>query len=154
VFDAPLDTLYVWLGLGAVSLAVVGAAVSFPAASPATAAPLADAVDAVAASGYEAREEITVPAGRVRVSPHGLTLRTDGGRAHASFAYGPVTPVRRGDLRAVLSGAPPAAVFPDRGAFRAAIERAQHRDPGWREREAGLTVRRVSWGDVDATLVG
>jgi hypothetical protein len=88
------------------------------------------------------------------VAPHAITVRTDDGRAHASFAYGPVTPVRNGDLRPVLSGTPPSAVFPDADAFHAAIERAQHREPGWRERRARLTVRRVSWGEVDATLVG
>jgi hypothetical protein len=154
VFDAPLDTLYVWLGLGAVSLAVAGAALALPTASPAAAVPVADAVDAVAASEYDTRAEVRVPAGAVRIGPHALAIQTDGGTAHAPFAYGPVTPVRDGSLRRVLSGRPPPAVFRNRARFRAAIERAQDRDPIWREARSSLAVRRVSWGEVDATLVG
>jgi hypothetical protein len=153
VFDAPPDTLYVWLGLGAVSLAVAGTALSFPAASPVGAAPVADAVDTVAASEYAAREEVQVPAGDVRLEPHAVAVRTDGGTAHERLAYGPVTPVRDGTLRRVLSGQPPSDVFRDAGEFRTALRRARHRDATWRD-AASLTVRRVSWGGVDATLVG
>jgi hypothetical protein len=117
VFDAPLDALYAWLGLGTVSLVVAGTVLSFPTASPAAAGPVADAVDAVAASEYSADEDVSVPAGRLRLGPHTLAVRADGGTAHARFVYGPVTPVRDGDLRNVLSGTPPDEVFPDADAF-------------------------------------
>lgn len=154
VFDAPLDTLYVWLGLGAVSLVVAGTALSFPTASPAAAGPIADAVDTVAASEYSAREQIEVPAGDVRLGPHSLALRTEGGTAHARFEYGPVTPVRDGGLRAVLGGTPPGDVFADTDAFREAVERAQRRDRGFRTGTDRLTVQRITWGEVRAILVG
>lgn len=154
MFDAPLDTLYVWVGLGAVSLAVAGTVLSFPTASPAGAGSVADAVDAVAASEFSAREEVEVPGGDIRLGPHTLALRTDGGRAHARFEFGPVTPVRDGTLRAVLSGTPPREAFGNRSAFREAIERAQYRDSGFRDGPDRLIVRRVRWGETSATLVG
>lgn len=154
VFDAPLDTLYVWVGLGAVSLLVAGTVLSFPTASPAAAGSVADAVDTVAASEFGAREDVEVPAGDVRLGPHTLALRTDGGQAHARFEFGPVTPVRDGPLRAVLTGTPPREAFGTRSAFREAIDRAQYRDHGFRDGPRRLIARRVRWGEVSATLVG
>jgi hypothetical protein len=154
VFDAPLDTLYVWIGLGAVSLAVAGTVLAFPTGTPAGASAVADAIDAVAASEYDAREEVAVPADEVRLGPQTIGLRADGRTAHAHVEYGPVTPVRDGDLRAVLDGESPVDLFGSPGSFAAAIDRAQRRDRGWREAPDELRVRRVSWGEVDATLVG
>lgn len=153
MFDAPLDTLYVWIGLGAVSLAVAGTVLAFPTGTPAGAGAVADAVDAVAASEHDAREEVAVPAEEIRLGPRTIGLRADGRTAHAHVEYGPVTPVRDGDLRAVLEGARPADVFGNPDSFAAAIERAQRRR-GWREAPDELRVRRVSWRDVNATLVG
>lgn len=154
VFDAPLDTLYVWVGLGAVSLAVAGTVLAFPTGSPAGARAVADAVDSVAASEYDAREAVAVPAEEIRLGPQTLGLRADGRPAHAHIEYGPVTPVRDGKLRAILDGERPAEVFADPDSFGVAIDRAQRRDSGWREAPDELRVRRVSWGEVNATLVG
>jgi hypothetical protein len=154
VFDAPLDTWYVWLGTAAVSLAVAGVVLAFPTASPAGAQAAADAVDDVAASDYAARGEVAVPAGELRLGPETLGLRADGATAHAHFEYGPVTPVRGGDLQAVLAGTPPREVFDSPELFRRAVEHAQRRDQTWRDAPETLAVRRVSWRDVDATLVG
>jgi len=154
VFDAPLDTVYVWVGLGAVSLAVAGTVLSFPTTSPAAAGAVADAVDTVAASDHEARDGVAVPAGEMRLGPRALALRTPDGTAHARFAYGPVVPVREGPLRQVLLGTPPEDGFDDRTAFRRALERARSRDPVWRETPERLHVRRVSWGEGNGTLVG
>lgn len=154
VFDAPLDTLYVWAGLGAVSLAVAGTVLAFPTGTPAGASAVADAVDAVAASEYDARDEVAVPADEIRLGPRTIGLRADGRTAHAHLEYGPVTPVRDGDLRAVLDGARPADVFGTPDSFAAALDRARRRDRGWREAPDRLRVRRVSWGEIDATLVG
>ena len=154
MFDAPLDVWYAWLGTGLVSLAVAGTVLAFPAASPGDAGAVADAVDEVAASEYDAREEVAVPAEELRLGPLTVGLRAGGETAHARFEYGPVTPVRDGELRAVLAGRPPDAVFADPGAFRAAVERAQRRDRTWRDAPRTLQVRCVSWGEVDATLVG
>ncbi|PSQ33526.1 hypothetical protein BRD09_00620 [Halobacteriales archaeon SW_10_68_16] len=154
MFDAPLDTVYVWVGLGAVSLVVAGAVTAFPTASPAGVGAVADSVDRVAASEYEAREEISVPAAEIRIGPHTVGLRADGRTAYTRLEYGPVTPVHDGPLRAVLAGTHPRELFADPEAFRTAIERAQRREPSWREAPDELRVRRVSWGEVDATLVG
>ena len=154
MFDAPLDVWYAWLGTGLVSLAVAGTVLAFPAASPGDAGAVADAVDEVAASEYDACEEVAVPAEELRLGPLTVGLRAGGETAHARFEYGPVTPVRDGELRAVLAGRPPDAVFADPGAFRAAVERAQRRDRTWRDAPRTLQVRCVSWGEVDATLVG
>lgn len=153
MFDAPLDTIYVWVGLGAVSLAVAATVLAFPTASPAGAGAVADAVDRIAASEYEATDEVAVPAEKVRLGPLTVALRADGRTARASFEYGPVVPVRDGRLRAVLAGEAPEAAFADREAFERALARAQRRDRGWRNAQR-LRIRRVSWGDVDATLVG
>jgi len=154
VFDAPLDVWYAWLGTGLVSLAVAGTVLAFPAASPGDAGAVADAVDEVAASEYDAREEVAVPAEELRLGPLTVGLRAGGETAHARFEYGPVTPVRDGELRPVLAGTPPETVFADAEAFRATVERAQRRDRTWRDAPQTLRVRRVSWGEVDATLVG
>ena len=154
MFDAPLDAVYVWVGLGAVSLAVAGTVVGFPTASPAGAAAVADSIDRVAASEYEAREAVTVPAEEIRVGPHTVGLRVDGRTTHAHVEYGPVTPVRGESLQRVLAGTHPGEVFADPEAFGATVDRAQRREPSWREAPETLRVRRVSWGEVDATLVG
>jgi hypothetical protein len=154
VFDAPLDAVYVWIALGAVSLVVAGTVFALPTASPAAAAAVADAVDSVAASTAEARDEVYVSSGRLRIRPHGLTLRTDGGRAHAQFRYGPVVPAEDGRLRRVLAGRPVAAVFEDSEAFQRAVGRARERAGFWQEAPIELRISRVSWGGVDATLVG
>lgn len=154
MFDTPLDVWYVWLALGAVSLAVAGAVLAVPTASPAATVPVADAVDRVAVSEYGAYEEVEVPAGEFRLGTRALAIRTDGGTAHARFEYGPVTPVRDGSLRRVLAGTPPQEVFADAEAFRDAVERARSRERSWREAPTTLRIRRVRWGEVDATLVG
>ena len=39
-------------------------------------------------------------------------------------------------------------------AFEDTTQQARERDPSWRPAPDPLTVRRVSWGGVDATLVG
>jgi hypothetical protein len=155
VFDAPLDTWYVWLGLGAVSLAVAGTVLSFPTASPASTGAVADAVDTVAASDYQARDEVTLPAGEMRLGPRTFALRTDATTAQARFAYGPVIPVQGdGRLRRVLRGSRPEAIFDDQQDFERALVSTRRPEPRWRETPAELTIRRVAWGDVDATLVG
>jgi len=97
MLDAPLDTWYVWLGLGVVSVAVAGVALALPTSAPPAATPVADAVDSVAASPHEARTTVEVPGEQMRLASDAVALRSDGGTAHARFTYGPVTPhgVRR-----------------------------------------------------------
>lgn len=154
MFDAPLDAWYAWLGLGAVSLVVAGVVLAFPTAGPPAAGTVADAVDRVSASDHRAREEVALAAAELRLGPRTLALRRDGTTARARFAFGPVTPVRDRNLRHVLDGGHPGDVFADGEAFADALADARRQRPDWRRAPRVLTVRRVSWGEVDATLVG
>jgi hypothetical protein len=154
MFDPPLETWYAWLGLGLVSLAVAGTGLSLPTAAPPAPAPVADTIDSVAASSNAAVATVSVQATEVRLRPRRVSLRSDGGTAHARLAFGPVVPVDDGSLRRVLSGTPPDRVFRSPVAFAQRLAAAQSRRHDWRSAPAALTVRRVTWGDVDATLVG
>ena len=154
MLDPPVDTWYVWLGLGVVSVTVAGLALGLPTRAPPTATPVADAVDSVASSPHEARTTVDISAAQLRLRPDSLALRSQGGTAHANFAYGPITPVGDGKLRRVLDGASPESVFGSKAAFEDAIRQARDRSGTWREAPDELTVARVQWGDVDATLAG
>jgi len=154
MFDAPLDAWYVWLGVGMVSVAVTGTALALPTTAPPSAAPVADAIDRVASSPNHAYVTVDVVADRVRLTPRTVALSSDGATARARLAFGPVTPVGSGTLREVLSGRPPDSVFASKRAFEATLQRARRTGTEWREPPERLTVRRVHWGGVNATLVG
>jgi len=154
MFDPPFEAWYVWLGVGIVSVAVTGLALSLPTSSAPSATPVADAVDSVASSPHDARTTVEVPAARLRLRPRSVALRSDGGPARAQLAFGPVTPVGDGKLRRVLDGERPENVFSNQSAFETAIGAAQNRRGTWQEAPDRLAVARVTWGDVDATLVG
>jgi hypothetical protein len=155
VFDAPVDGWYAWLGVAAASAALLGTAVSLPATPPPDAAGVADTVDRTAASEYDARAEHPLDAAAVRLGPEQVGLRTEAGTVHASFAYGPVTPVAgHAELAAVLAGARPDGEFDSPGDLRRAAARARARDHGWRRVDGPLVVRHVVWEGVDVTLVG
>jgi hypothetical protein len=155
--EAPLDSWYAWLGLAATSVALVGAAGSLPARPPPDAAGLADSLDRVAVADAPASAEHPLSAERVRIGPDRVALRNGAGTARARLAFGPVTPVGPdAALTDVLHGTPPERAFPDRAAFAAAARRARERgrNATWRPAPDSVTVRRVSWGEVDVTLVG
>ncbi|MEF8784365.1 MAG: hypothetical protein V5A45_00415 [Haloarculaceae archaeon] len=154
MLDPPVDTWYVWLGLGVVSVAVTGLALALPTTAPPAATPVADAVDSVASSPHEARTTVDVPADQIRFRPDSVALRSDGGTANAQLAFGPVTPVGDSKLRRVLDGEQPETVFSNQSAFETAVRAAQNRTGTWQEAPDHLVVIRVTWGDVDATLVG
>ena len=156
MFGLPVESWYLWVGLAAVSAAMVGVAVELPRTTPPDAAAVAATVDGVAASPYAAVGEHPLRVDAIRLSARRVALRRDGTTARAEFAFGPVVPVRPGDdgLSRVLRGSPPTDRFDSRAAFEVAMERARERDPEWRSAPDRLTVRRVSWGGVDATLVG
>lgn len=154
MFETSLDAWYAWLGVALTSVAVYGVVAGFPVAAPPTATPAADTVDRVASSPHEARGTVAIEADDVKIDPHRIALQSDGATAHASFAYGPVTPVDSDRLERVLDGTPPADVFASEVAFADALARAQARSGTWRPAPAELTVRRVIWGETDATLVG
>ncbi len=154
MLDAPIETWYVWLGLGVASVVVAGLALALPTSSPPSAIPVADAVDGVASSPHEARTTVEVPGEQMRLESDAVAVRSDGGTAHARFTYGPVTPVGDGRLREVLYGRQPEDVFENRRQFETAISAARNRTATWQETPDRLVVSRVEWRDVDATLVG
>jgi hypothetical protein len=154
MFDAPVETWYLWVGLALASATAVGVAATLPRAPPPDAAGAAATVDSVAASAHSTTGVHPLSAERARIGPYRLWLRDDGATSHSTFAYGPVTPVRRDTaLWDVLRGAPPERAFGTAADFRRAASDARDRTPEWRSRER-LTVRRVSWEGVDVTLVG
>lgn len=155
MFDAPADTWYLWLGVATASLLAFGVAVTLSTTPPPDAQRVADTVDSVAASQHEAIGEYPLDATAVRIGTHRIAIRDSGGTTHATVRYGPVTPVGSGtDLGAVLHGTPPERVFADADAFRTAAAAARNRTARWRPAEGNLVVRRVTWEDVDVTLVG
>jgi hypothetical protein len=155
MFDIPVSGWYAYAGVAATSLVLFGVAAALPTAPPPDAAAAARAVDATAASEYAATAVHPLAADAVRLSPRGLTLDGGGGRAHATFRYGSVTPVRPGTaLAAVLTGARPATVFDTPEELVAAAAAARARTPTWRPAPDRLRIRRVTWRGVNVTLVG
>jgi len=154
MFDAPIDTWYLTVGVALTGVAFAGVAADLPTEAAPDAAGAADTVDAVAASEYAATAEHPVSADAVRLGPHRLALRDGGGTARATFTFGPVTPVADGTLLwEVAQGADPAHVFESPAAFAAAAADARNRDPSWRGADDRIVVRTVSWGDERVTLV-
>ncbi|WP_335999875.1 DUF7283 family protein [Halorientalis halophila] len=155
MFDAPVDTWYLWLGVATASAVAFGVAISLPSTVPPDAERAAATVDAVATSPHNATGEHALDATAVKLGSRRLAFRNEGGTTHASVAYGPVTPVRTGtDLAAVLRGTPPAVVFENASALATAAESARNRTRTWRETDGRLVVRRLSWEGIDVTLVG
>ena len=154
MFDVPIDAWYLWVGLAAASVLVLGVAIALPTAPGPDAAGAADAVDTVAASAHDDSIERPLPADRVKLGPHRISLRDGDAAAHASFVYGPITPVAEDTLLwEVVRGASPAHVFDSARAFRRAAEAARDEPPAWRESDGTLRIRRMSWEGVDVTLV-
>lgn len=154
MFDAPLDAWYVWIGLSVVGAATLGVVSGLPASPPPDADAAAETVDGIAASQHARSDTHRLSnADAIRVGVDSLSLRGPGGTAHAPFGYGPVTPVMGEKLDDVVSGTPPERVYESPDAFERALRNARENSPEWRQTDR-LVVRRVSWGDVDATLVG
>jgi len=156
MFDVPLSATYCFLGLAAASLVVVGVAADLPTRPPPDARAAANTVDALAASEYPGTATHPVDAASVRVTPRTIGLRTDAGATHATFTFGPVTPVDAGSrLGAVARGTPPSEAFDSPRAFEAMAEatREDARDAPWRSAPDEIVVRRVNWGEVRVTLV-
>lgn len=155
MFDVPVDALYVWIGVAAVSVAVFGVTVALPTTAPPDATAAASAVDAVALGPIGSRATHAIRAGRIRLGTFRIGLAGSAGRSHATYASGPVTPVvedRR--LERVLRGGRPANQFDSGGAYASALAAARSSDPRWRPAPDRLTISRVSWRGVNATLVG
>lgn len=154
MFDAPIDAWYVWFGTAVAAATMLGLAGSLPATAPPDAPAAANVVDSVAAADDPTTGEAPLDAAEVRLGPHRVGLRRDGSAAHASFAFGPVTPVTEGSrLQRVLYGTSPGRLFDSPEAFRQAVVDARTREPTWRPVDRTLVVRRLSWEGIDVTLV-
>lgn len=155
MLDVPVESAHIWLGLALVSATMVGLAVRVPTAPPPDAEPVARTVDSVATSPFEAMGRQPLDAAQIRLGSDRVGVRSSGGTDHASFAFDSVVPVfEDGPVRTVLAGRPPASAFDDPDAFAAALDRLRTRDARWLPAPEVLIVRRVNWGDVNATLVG
>lgn len=154
MFEVPVDTLYVWLGLAAVGVAMLGVVTALPTTAPPDSTAVADETDRVAVGPPGASATVEIEASEIRYGPHRLSMRNEGGSSSASFTYGPVTPVIADDrLELLLYGHEPADVFETRAAFQSAVDSAQSRGE-WRPAPEAIEVRHVVWGEVDVTLVG
>jgi hypothetical protein len=157
MFDLPLEAWYGWIGLSLAGVALVGAAAGLPTAPPPDAGAAAATVDRVAAAEYAATAEHPLDGAEIRLGTRRIGIRSEAGAAHATFAFGPVTPVPVGDspLRDVLYGTPPDRAFDSPAAFRQAVvdARADAADAPWRPVDRTLIVRRISWGGVNVVLV-
>jgi len=155
MFDVPVESTYVWFALALVGASMLGLAVRVPTAPPPDATAVARTVDSVASSPYEATASQPVAADEIRLGSERVGLRSDGGAAHAGFDYESVVPASGSDkLQAVLRGRPPDRVFDRQDAFANAVDQARTTPPEWRPAPPRLLVRRVTWGEVNATLVG
>lgn len=153
MFDTNVDTLFVWVAVGAVSVAVLGVVTGLPTTAPPDADGLATTVDEVATSPPGSVESRHIAASEWSVRNRQLGLRADGGTTHATLLR-PVVPALTGRLAAVLDGRDPASVFESPAAFRRATDSAGTTTERWRPAPDRVTIRRVAWGESDVTLVG
>ena len=152
-----MEAWYGWLGLSMAGVALFGAAAGIPTAPPPDAGAAATTIDRVAAAEYTATAEHPLDATEIRLGTRRVGLRSDGGTAHATLSFGPITPVPAGDsaLRGVLHGTPPEQAFESPNEFRQSIvdARANASDAPWRPVDRTLIVRQVTWEGVDVVLV-
>lgn len=156
MFDAPVDAWYVWVGLALVGAVALGTALELPAAPPPDAVGVATTVDTVAATTAPAAARYRLGATDARVHTHGISLRSEGGTAHATFSTAVLPVDGAGPLTTVALGQSVRTAFPDSQAFSRAVATARGDDVGsggnWTAART-LYVRHVSWGETDVTLV-
>lgn len=150
----PADGIVLWAGLALVSLVTLGVGLELPGTAAPDAAGLADAIDRVTASASGASTTVPVAADEIRLGTGRVSLRRGGRVSHASLALGPVTPVGDGTLSRLLRGAAVDQVFDSPAALGRALDRYPARPVEWVPAPDRLHVRRISWGEYDATLVG
>lgn len=153
MFETPVDTLFYWVALAGVSLAVFGVVTAMPATAPPDAAATAATIDEVTTSPPGSVVHRPTTAVEWRLEERQLGLRNDGGASHATLTR-PVVPVHGDRLGRVLGGENPRSVYGSADAFERAVASARTRTGAWRPAPDRLTIRRVAWGEVDVTLVG
>ena len=153
MFDPHVDTLYVWVAVGAVSIAVLGVVAQLPTTAPPDGAAVATTVDEVATSPPGSVESRELTATKWSLTERRIGLRSESGTVHETLVR-PVVPAVEEGLVAVLNGTLPSTVFESSAAFNRSIESARTDRGEWRAAPDRLTVRRVAWGGTDVTLVG
>jgi hypothetical protein len=155
MLDTLADVPHLGVALGVVSLTMFGIATDLPDTPAPDATAVGATVDRAAATSHPSTASHPLTATAVKIGPHEIALRNDGGTAHAAFVYGPVTPVPdSGALRRVLRGVPPSSEFTSPGSLERAARDRQNRSTRWQSADGHLLVRHVTWGDVNVTLVG
>lgn len=153
MFDTTVETLYIWVAVSAVSLAVFGVVLGLPAGAPPDAAAVATTIDEVVTSPPGSVATRSLDAEEWSLTNRRLGLRSEAGTAHQTLMR-PVVPVVDGPLIPVLDGAAPAERFGSSAAFEQAVAAAGTTDTNWRPAPDRIRVRHVAWGGVDVTLVG
>ncbi|WP_277540381.1 DUF7283 family protein [Haloarcula laminariae] len=153
MFETSVDTAYVWVAVGAVSVAVLGVVTQLPTSAPPDGGAAATTIDEVATGppGSVATRELH--ASEWSLAGRQLGLRSESGTVHETLLR-PVVPAVSDNLETVLDGRKPSAVFDSPDAFERATERAATGRERWRSAPDRLTARHVAWGGVDVTLVG
>jgi len=153
MFDTQLDGLYVWMAVGAVSVAVFGVVTQLPTAAPPDGADAAQTIDEVATSPPGSVATRSLDAEAWSLTTRRIGLRSEAGTVHETLLR-PIVPAVNASLVAVLDGDHPSTTFDNAAEFERATEAAATNDTRWRPAPDQLTVRRVAWGGVDVTLVG
>ena len=153
MFETHVDTLYLWVGLGTVSVAVLVVVVGLPTTAPPDATATAATIDEVTTSPPGSVAHRRVVATEWTFDGREIRLRNDGGTATARLIRTAV-PAQTDRLQAVVNGKRPKAVYDSSDTFRRDIRQARTAGDGWRPAPDRLTVRHVAWGGSDVTIVG
>ncbi|EMA17365.1 MULTISPECIES: DUF7283 family protein [Haloarcula] len=153
MFETHVDTLYLWVGLGTVSVAVLGVVVGLPTTAPPDATATAATIDEVTTSPPGSVAHRRLAAAEWAFDGREINLRNDGGTATARLIRAAV-PARTDRLQAVVNGERPKAVYDSPEAFSQEVRKARNTDTTWRPAPERLTVRHVAWGGTDVAIVG
>ncbi|MEF8827887.1 MAG: hypothetical protein V5A49_02565 [Haloarcula sp.] len=153
MFETHVDTLYLWVGLGTVSVAVLGVVLGLPTTAPPDATETAATIDEVTTSPVGSVAHRRLVAEEWSLDGRELRLRNDGGTATARLVRTAV-PARTDRLRTVLLGERPRTMYDSPEAFSRDVRKARNTDGAWRPAPDRLTVRHVAWGGADVTIVG
>lgn len=163
---APAEEWYIFVGLSVVSFAMVGIVLGFPTTPPPDVHAVANTIDDVAGSSYNASGEYEHDAEFFWVDGRRIAMKNADGEVHESVRFGVLTPVQGYPrLETLLHGGEPAELFdadddgdpPEPSELRglAALARASvdSNDPEWVAANGTLFVRTIYWGGERVVLV-
>lgn len=153
MFDAHIETLWVWVGVGVVSVVVLGVVTGLPSVAPPDGAGVATTIDEVATGPPGSVATRDIHADEWTVTKRRIGLRSDSGTLHETLLAS-IVPAFSEPLGQVLDGSPPDSVFASRRTFERTIEQAQTTESRWRPAPDRMTVRHIEWRGIDVTLVG